>query len=1479
MKKAVSGIMLTLLILTSMLTLAFNIQPVKAEPAEIIIDTEVGESRFTTYPLRQSPYYWVHVQDHDTFYTRAYASNFWYTLCGAEGTGEPLYYGQWQASLPYSGQYEVFVWIPNPDPFEYGGRVYTPTQSAIYQIYYKDGMTTRTVNQRLRTGGWYSVGTYTFDTTASVILNDRTGEPYLSTMIAFDAIKFVQVNIPPTLSNGYVSPSSGDTSTTFSYYVTYSDQEGDVPTTKYVYIDGSPYTMTKISGDYVSGAVFKYSTTLSAGSHNYYFNFDDSHGHAVWLPTSGTYPGPSVTPPPQFGFTVGVSPSSGSVQQGRSVSATVTVTLTSGSPQTVSLTTSGLPPGASATFNPSSGYPTFTSTVTISTSTTTPTGTFYITITGSGGDLTRTATYTLTVTAPNFSISASPSSLPIQLGSSASSTIDITSINGFNQPVQLSVSGAPSGVTATLSPSQVTPPAGGTATSTLTVSVGTTATPGSYTLTVTGTSGSLTHSTYISLQITAPVNQPPNKPTVVSQYRSDGVTVIPEGGTTPESTVVFKATVSDPDGDFVRLEIELRQISEAFTGEPTPETISDYVPSGTQATITRNGLVDADYHWRYRAKDSKGATSDWTEFGTAGNIDFTVSIPDTTPPATVTDLSIFFISTYTLGLSWTAPGDDGNIGTASEYDLRYSTSPITEANWDLATRVTGEPKPSEAGSDETFYVRGLSSGTTYYFALKAADEVPNWSSLSNVASRTTLQNQPPVASFTYSPTKPKSGEQVTFDASASYDPDLEGEIVSYKWDFGDGTASEGEIVNHRFRGAQNEPKTYTVTLTVEDNDGATDTETISVTVEPLTKLVDVGSGYFGVSCWMKTTYNWVGTDEATGENLYIISKIETYSGGISGTYQLFILRRTSPPPSIPKLVWYIPLPTAPILRTYVTPFTPSVWQQLWGEPAEITTLTFQEGTFQGIGVTDTSPMLIVATGTETGILLYYDAGVTHFEPSSPITYLKPEELKGLWEFKDILDLLNKTISIIGSPSELRIYDSEGRVTGLVNGEVKEEIPGSAYTNGTIMLLYPNETYRYELVGIHSGTYRWLTISVENVDATTFNATDIPTSPSANHQYTIDWATLSLGEEGITVQVDSDGDGVFEHTFTSDSELTQSEFLAQMAFYTFSIVWGAQTFIVSVESNSTVNNFAFNQPDKEISFNVTGEAVTIGFCNVTIPKALLYGEPWTVLIDGAPVPATITENATHCSLYFTYTHSTHTIQIIGTWVIAPPPPPTYNLTITTTVGGTTNPAPGTYTYTANASVQVTAIPNADYLFDHWELDTINVGSTNPYTVLMDNNHTLKAVFTYSPPPPSLSASISPLSASILVGQSVTFTSTVSGGVTPYTYQWYLNGNPVAGATSNTWTFTPTSSGIYYVYLKVTDNVGNVENSNHSNVTVVGPDINGDGKVDMADVAIAGRAFGTVPGDARWNPLADVNLDGKVDLRDIALTAKTFGKHCP
>jgi len=69
----------------------------------------------------------------------------------------------------------------------------------------------------------------------------------------------------------------------------------------------------------------------------------------------------------------------------------------------------------------------------------------------------------------------------------------------------------------------------------------------------------------------------------------------------------------------------------------------------------------------------------------------------------------------------------------------------------------------------------------------------------------------------------------------------------------------------------------------------------------------------------------------------------------------------------------------------------------------------------------------------------------------------------------------------------------------------------------------------------------------------------------------------------------------------------------------------------------------------------------------------------------------------------------------------------SLNITATAGGTTNPPPGTYTYSQGQTVPVQAAPDIGYVFDHWELDSTNVSLTNPISVLMDENHTLHAVF--------------------------------------------------------------------------------------------------------------------------------------------------------
>jgi hypothetical protein len=78
-------------------------------------------------------------------------------------------------------------------------------------------------------------------------------------------------------------------------------------------------------------------------------------------------------------------------------------------------------------------------------------------------------------------------------------------------------------------------------------------------------------------------------------------------------------------------------------------------------------------------------------------------------------------------------------------------------------------------------------------------------------------------------------------------------------------------------------------------------------------------------------------------------------------------------------------------------------------------------------------------------------------------------------------------------------------------------------------------------------------------------------------------------------------------------------------------------------------------------------------------------------------------------------------------------PLYYLTIQTTTGGTTSPGPGVYPYGYGTLVPVTATASAGYTFDHWTLDLVNVGATNPYTVTMNQNHTLEAFFKPIPTP--------------------------------------------------------------------------------------------------------------------------------------------------
>jgi hypothetical protein len=102
----------------------------------------------------------------------------------------------------------------------------------------------------------------------------------------------------------------------------------------------------------------------------------------------------------------------------------------------------------------------------------------------------------------------------------------------------------------------------------------------------------------------------------------------------------------------------------------------------------------------------------------------------------IDDLGFEFLA-GSMYLCWTAPGDDGRIGRATAYDLRYSTTtPGTDtlAWWNNATAVAGEPTPAWAGTRQCLTITGLENDRDYYFAIRARDDAGNWSPYSNIAS-------------------------------------------------------------------------------------------------------------------------------------------------------------------------------------------------------------------------------------------------------------------------------------------------------------------------------------------------------------------------------------------------------------------------------------------------------------------------------------------------------------------------------------------------------------------------------------------------------------------------------------------------------------------------------------------------------------------------------------------------------------------------
>ena len=252
-----------------------------------------------------------------------------------------------------------------------------------------------------------------------------------------------------------------------------------------------------------SPVTYQFTVDFPPGTYVYYCSFHTTSMVGNFI----------VQPPPGPDFGVSSNPSSLSIQQGSKANSTISVASLGNFAGSVTLSSSpSSPPGLMTSgFSvnqvtvPAGG--TAKSNFTISIPAGTSPGSYSLTITGSNSTTSRNTSVSVTVTAPDFTIISTLSSLNIPQGSSGTTTITLTSLNGFSGTVSLTSTLSSSGPQVTFSPTSVAVPSGGSISSILSVSAAssgaysTAVSQGSYTLTITGTSGSSVHSTTISLTV------------------------------------------------------------------------------------------------------------------------------------------------------------------------------------------------------------------------------------------------------------------------------------------------------------------------------------------------------------------------------------------------------------------------------------------------------------------------------------------------------------------------------------------------------------------------------------------------------------------------------------------------------------------------------------------------------------------------------------------------------------------------------------------------------------------------------------------------------------------------------------------------------------------------------------------------------------------------------------------------------------------
>lgn len=134
------------------------------------------------------------------------------------------------------------------------------------------------------------------------------------------------------------------------------------------------------------------------------------------------------------------------------------------------------------------------------------------------------------------------------------------------------------------------------------------------------------------------------------------------------------------------------------------------------------------YYFAMKTRDQDGNES------VLSNVAYGTTIQESMPPSPVTDLEVSEVEGGSFLLTWSARGDDGELGTASKYEIRYSSfGVLTSSNWQEGIRVENDIVPGPPGTRESFVVDVPTPERNTSFAVMVGDEVTNWSTVSNYA--------------------------------------------------------------------------------------------------------------------------------------------------------------------------------------------------------------------------------------------------------------------------------------------------------------------------------------------------------------------------------------------------------------------------------------------------------------------------------------------------------------------------------------------------------------------------------------------------------------------------------------------------------------------------------------------------------------------------------------------------------------------------